>query len=311
MTNGFEAQRSRGVTTPGSTGGSFAPMTHSAPEVGFRPDSEVYRAKKGTTSGQWNIETSNMNGAIVKDGWSTTTVHVGGAPWLNNRHGAAARLVSEDTRDAVRQEVRDLSLAGEKMTLLIEDSGTVRALETSGGGPAGPAAEPILWVKGSKRSYYLLDKLNILAVQKGYGKQDAIAAEFDKLAEQTPVTEKSTWDELPLFDGDGSRSDHIAAVYMIDGPDFGNGKEPGCLFFATDLQPEDEDRPESGGIINGYFWAPSDAGLLTSESGSFYTRDIRSKSGRVRDYKADSLTYRDAMKFPTDRAAGYRALIER
>jgi hypothetical protein len=250
-----------------------------------------------------------MNGTIVRDGRSTITIHIGGAPWLNTRHGAAARLVSEGTRDVVRQEVRDLSLAGEKMTLLIEDSGTVRALETSGGGQHGQAAEPILWVKGSKGSYYLLNKLNILAVKKGYGKQDAIAAEFDKLAEQTPVTEKSTWDDLPVQEDDGDPINTIAAVYLIDGPDFGNGKEPGCLFFATDLQPEDEDRPESGGIINGYFWAPSDAGLLTSESGSFYTRDIRSKSGRVRDYTPNSLTYRNAMTLPTDRAEGYKALL--
>jgi hypothetical protein len=91
-------------------------------------------------------------------------------------------------------------------------------------------------------------------------------------------------------------------MYLIDGPDFGEGSAPGCLFAATDVQAED-------GIVNGYFWAPDGSGVF-SEHGSMYFDDMKARGARVRHYQPGAMTFGDIMggSLGTTRSEAYGAV---
>jgi hypothetical protein len=292
---------------PRISDGTFAEKEQSAPEASLiNASDDRFRATKSSRNGHWAIESEQTNPAPVNGRY---LIHIGGDARVNTRIGAALRIYDASARKAALADVAALAKAGSKMTVLIGRGNSAQAIEGTGGmmafSAAGSPDTPVLFLKGSKSRYYRADDLKVLAVLAGYGKQDDLADEFDAVASQVPVTVDATFDGIPdIGDSYPEGDSAIAAVFLMDGPDFGNGKEPGCLFFATDIQTEDD-------IINGYFWAPSDAGLLTSESGSFYGRDMPRQGGRIRDYVAGSMTYGDAIKLPADRAAGYAAVLSR
>ena len=275
--------------------GRFTDKEQTAPETDLT-DAEEFRAVKGYRNGHHSIQSAQTHPAQTG---SLITITIGGDPHVNQRYGAALRLISEEERNWARLHVNEFAAAGEKVTVLIERGSQVEALEGTGTVIDG---RPALFAKGSKRRYYPIENLNIIGVAKGYGGQDYLAEQFGEKAAIVPVTEKFSTDGIPEYDGSGEQ-DSIAAAFLIEGPDFGNGSEPGCMFLATDIQTEH-------GIVNGYFWTPDDAGMLTSESGSFYVRDMERKAGRIRDYEAGSLSYRDAWsKLSEDRATGYREVL--
>ena len=279
--------------------GQFVDKTQSAPDTSLASD-DRFVAVKGTRNGQHAIEAEQTHPQPVNGRY---IIHIGGAPEVNARMAAIFRLYTPEERAWASLTASDLANEGAKMTVLADRGNGASAIEGTGGVYGG---RNVIFCKGSKSKYYELDKLNLINVEKGYGRQDSLAATFDEKASLVPVTEKPTYDGLPEY-GESDEDDEtdvttIAAVYLIDGPDFGNGKEPGCMFLATDIQSAD-------GIVNGYFWTPDDAVLLTSESGSFYTKDLDRRAGRLRDFKPNSLTYTEAWHLDEDRATGYRQVL--
>ena len=279
--------------------GTYTFKTQNAADVELgAAEADRFRAVKSSGNGRWDIESEQThpapeNGRII-------IIHIGGAPHVNQRVGATLRLYSDDERAAAQEQARELAAAHQKMTVLVDLGNRVEAIEGTGNvGAFNPTT--ILMLKGSRTRYFQLENLKVIGVAKGYGKADALASEFQEKAAQVPVTEKPTFDGIPEYDGSGDQNT-VAAAFLVEGPDFGNGREPGCMFLATDIQSED-------GIVNGYFWAPSDAGLLTSESGSFYTRDLEVKAGRLRDYQPNFLRFRDAWALSSDRANGYAEVL--
>jgi hypothetical protein len=316
--------------------GEYTFKDQSAPDnvLAERPIDDVFHAVKGSGAGHWRIESEQTSPGPVN---GVYTFRIGGAAHVNTRIGAALRLFTEDDRAEARAEVEALKTpvgnalpeegqppapaADKKVTILIGSGNGVQAIEGTSHVTAN--GELRLFCKGSKSKYYELHEgskilANVLAVRRGYGKQAELAAEFDAKAAQVPVTVPSTFEGIPDLNGeyrDENVKETIAAVFLIDGHDFGNGKEPGCMFLATDIMTED-------GIVNGYFWSPDDAGLLTSESSSFYTADVYDRSGRLvqkgltqaggrlRDYEPGSMTFDNAWRnMSEDRATGYRQIL--
>lgn len=290
------------ILHPRIADGTFTDKPQSAPEATLvAPSAEdIFVAKKGYKNGHHNIESEQSHPSPV-DG-ETYLIHIGGAPHVNTRIGAAVRLYSGEDREDARKIVDFIASEKGKVTVLVDRTNYVEAIE---GTAAVLGGETVLFLKGSKTRFYPIDKLKLLAAGSGYGKQNEMAADFQAKASVVPVTVRSTFEGIPEYNEDdesGEPLDKIAAAYLVDGPDFGNGREPGCMFFATDVQSDSD-------IVNGYFWAPDDAGLLSSESGSFYMRDLERKSGRLRDFSPNSLTFDQAWHLPSDRADGYRRAL--
>jgi hypothetical protein len=288
------------IKHPRVSDGTFTDKPQSAAEatLSVTPDDEIFRAVK-RSNGEHRVESVQTEPVAISDGvFTTVRITVGGESHVNQRYGATLRLYSADDRAAAVEEASQLM--GEKVSILSDRGNGATVYE---GTLATLSGDTVLFVKGSTRKYRALSGLRVLAVKKGYGKQDALAADFNSKASIVPVTVPVTYDGIPEYDENDESDTSIAAVYLIEGPDFGNGREDGCMFMATDIQAEE-------GIVNGYFWSPDDAGLLTSESGSFYTKDLERKAGRLRDYEAGSLSYSDAWQnISEDRAEGYRQVL--
>lgn len=286
--------------------GTFTEKAQTKPETslsGGTPAEEVFAAvESSSTRGQYTLESVQTHPPI--DFGKPILISIGGDAHVNTRVGAAARLFSSEESGAAREEYEALITAGknsmQKLTVMsVSDRGIPYIHEGTGAELADGRRR--LLCKGSRTKAYDFTERKLLGVVKNYGGQDALAARFQEAVEQVPVTEPVTFDGIPEYDGSGEQNS-VAAVYLMDGPDFGNGSEPGCMFFATDIQTSDN-------IVNGYFWAPSDAGLLTSESGSFYLHDFKRKAGRIRDYEPGSMSFTDAAKLDSDRATGYKAVV--
>ncbi|QNE48687.1 hypothetical protein F1C58_16650 (plasmid) [Glaciihabitans sp. INWT7] len=279
--------------------GTFTDKPQSAPEAELTAASaeDVFVARKGYKNGHHNIHSEQTYPSIVPG--ERMIIHVGGAPHVNTRIGAAIRLYTEDEKDDARRVLDTIASENGKVTVLVDRINQVEAIEGTASVVGG---KTVLFLKGSKTRYYPTEKLKLLGAVSGYGKQDQLAADFQSKAAVVPVTVPATFDGIPEYDDEAGPVDTIAAAYLIDGPDFGNGREPGCMFFATDVQSDSD-------IVNGYFWAPDDAGLLTSETGSFYMKELERKSGRLRDFAPNSLTFNQSWHLPSDRAAGYRQAL--
>jgi hypothetical protein len=299
-----------------SKGSQFTDKQQTAGEgLPARPVGEVFRPRKGGNTGEWWVDCPDND--TVSDGRFIQIV-VGGEAHVNTRVGAAMRLYTDDDRREAREAFDVFAEAGEKVTVLIEDGNRVRVIE---GTTSHIAGETVLLCKGSRSPnfrHYPASKLKILHTAKGYGEQAECAADFDQKAALVPIAVPVNVEGIPDYgNGYPPEDEVISAAFLINGNDFGNGAEPGCMFLATDIQTAD-------GIVNGYFWSPDDAGLLTSESSSMYLEDVRnqegrliqkglkSSGGRIRDYEAGSLSFESAWKnLSEDRALGYRQILGR
>ncbi len=78
-----------------------------------------------------------------------------------------------------------------------------------------------------------------------------------------------------------------------------NERIPGCMFLATDYDPEND-------IVNGYMWAPRGSGFA-SEHGSMYGSELKAVGGRIRDYTPGSMTFGDCINgtLGEDRSSAY------
>jgi hypothetical protein len=127
----------------------------------------------------------------------------------------------------------------------------------------------------------------VLGAQAGYGRAEALAADFRKSEAAVPEIDPAHFEDIPVGDGESDPPSAVVAAFVLDHPGFdGTQDGRGCVFFATDLDPED--------VVNGYFVAPPGSGL-ESEHGSFYTKDLVRWGGRVKGFKPGSLSFRDAM----------------
>lgn len=301
MTTTFE------VNHPRAAAGTFTDKPQSEPESSLAQD-DRFVAVKSHYMGRHTVQSEQTHPAPTGNSF---VIQIGGAPHVNQRFGAALRLVSQEERETARAFANRQAADGGRMTISLDRGNQVEIVEGTGGMLRGnDGFEPVLFIKGSKKKFFGLNDLNLIGAVAHYGRMDELADRFNDTMSAVPVTEPVTFEGIPEYeledeDDENAPETTIAAAFLIEGPDFGNGREPGCMFLATDIQSED-------GIVNGYFWSPDDAGLLTSESGSFYTKDMDRKAGRIRDYEAGSLTFKDAWsKLSEDRASGYRELLGR
>lgn len=271
------------------TGGEFAAQTRNESEVslGAAPTVDtVYTVRKGHQNGVYRLENDITDPPATRDGiFMTKMVRIGGTPHVNAAQKTIAAASYPDAAVAQATAIQ-LAAAGKKMTVLgVNSSGYATLREGTGVVYRGA---PMLKSKGSSTKGYQLESLNILDVREGYGKMQALADEYNHRANLVPAVEASTFDGIPdTTDWDGQEPPNdISAVYLVDGPDFGDGPTPGCLFLATDVQ--------DGQIVNGYLWAPESSGLY-SEHGSMYTKDLINKGGRIRGYEPGSLTFSQVM----------------
>lgn len=261
---------------------------------------QVFTARDTGKSGYLQVTNDQIDPPpITGDGFTRHTIHIGGIAHTNVRAKAILSLYRDSEKaTAARAEAESLAAAGEKMTALcITPRGAVSVREGTGMIYHG---NPMLKAKGSRTTGYYLDDINVVGVAKGYGKSELLIAEYQTIANGVPVVDKPSYEDIPDWsDNEAEPPNDIAAAFLIDGPDFGEGSAPGCLFLATDIQAEDK-------IVNGYFWAPDDSGVF-SEHGSMYYEDLDRRGGRIRDYKPGALTFSEVMggDLGHDRAAAY------
>lgn len=141
-----------------------------------------------------------------------------------------------------------------------------------------------------RQSVVSLDDLHILDVVRRNGTDsDLLNGYYDTLAKCPTVTEPS-FDQVPVFNGDGEPPSDVAAVYVLDHPGFGDGRDGrGVVFFATDRDPEEA-------IVNGYMVCPGGSSMF-SEHGSMFEGDIARFGGQVAGYQPGQFTFSDAAEF--------------
>lgn len=229
--------------------------------------------------GFWTVSSTMIEDQSARSpGFTRKVITFGGRPDKRVRNKVAAELHADLAgRERTETIVNDLCAKGQPMTVLVSGpSGTVNAIE--GRGYVGPDGTRSLIAKGSRTKGYAISNLNIIDVARGYGEVDSLAATYQRRAAQfVPPVEPITRDDLATLPVDEGRPRRIAAAYLIESHDFGNGPTPGCLFLATDVQLNDG--PNDEHIINGYFWAPGDSDS-TSETSSFYWVTCRGAAGR-------------------------------
>jgi hypothetical protein len=286
MSMGARQQPRKPAGTP--VGGQFAPTAHDEADISLLPRKGQVQPLKQIERGVWEVtntatEELEANGALRR-----TAIHVGGQP---HRKAAAklASLLHEETWGRYVEDDLD-ALKGRKATVLLQDrTGAVTAREgtivTLGEGLA-------LLNKGSTtKGIYLRGRPGVprvLGAQAGYGRAEALAADFRKSEAAVPELEPSHFDDIPVCDGESEPPSAVVAAFVLDHPGFdGTQDGRGCVFFATDRDPEK--------VVNGYFVAPPGSGL-ESEHGSFYTKDLVRWGGRIKGFKPGSLSFRDAME---------------
>tara|TARA_R110002051_G_scaffold60546_9_gene110967 strand:+ start:75549 stop:76472 length:924 start_codon:yes stop_codon:yes gene_type:complete len=286
-------------TGQAGNGGEFGNHNRSEADIalGGRDADQEFTLRKSYENGIQLIANDQTDPPPVKTDFGFThTIKIGGVAHANVRARAIGVLFDPE---AAKDEARELIAAGKKVTLLTMNArGAVHAHEGTGAHTGDGGL--MLLKKGSRTRGYDFERMTILSSAEGYGKGEKLLAQYTAAADLIPVVDEPTFDGIP--DTTGSEEEppnDIAAMYLIDGPDFGGGSAPGCLFAATDVQAED-------GIVNGYFWAPDDSGVF-SEHGSMYFNDMKSRGARVRNYKPGALTFGDVMsnQLGTTRAEAY------
>lgn len=283
-------------------GGQFA--TTARGEAGLALVPEHPPLTEGYQRGVWSVVDSTKEELTDgPPGIMRTMVHMQGRPDVRAATGMAAlRMQRSGQFDEYPPQLRTLAEASSKATVLRRTrNGDVEARE----GTLFLNGESIGLVNKGDRSgkgIWLYDPTRpdagsqVLAVAKGYGAQEALAAQFRAHADQVPATEPTTFDDLPVAEADVEPPSAIAAVYSFTHPGFEEGQDGrGSLFFVTDFQPGDgSENPWGGGVVNGYGIYPPESGL-ESEHGSMYARDLKRWGGRVKGYQPGSHTFRDVM----------------
>jgi hypothetical protein len=276
---------------------------HNHPEgdiiLSARDGDQEFTLRKSHENGIFQVANDQTDPPPVKTEYGFQhTIRMGGITHANVRARAIAELFDGE---AATDEARELVEASKKVTLLtMSPNGTMHAHEGTG---AIAQTDAILLKKGSRTRGYTFDKMTILGSAEGYGKGEQLLAQYTAAAAQVPVVDEATFDGIPdTSDSEEEPPNDIAAMYLIDGPDFGEGSAPGCLFAATDVQAED-------GIVNGYFWAPDGSGVY-SEHGSMYFDDMKARGARIRHYQPGALNFSDMMTdtLGTTRAEAYSAV---
>lgn len=273
----------------GVTGGQYAVEVKPPSDTTLRAERPPLREKSRGV-----FEVANATSVAVDRGPGRTAVafHMGGRPDLRAQsHVAALRMERAEQTDAIEGKVAYLADRTSKVSMLIATpngdvdvrEGTLKRDEHGG---------LVLMNKGSStKGVQLNEKARILGIEPGYGKAQALAADFDMYRADVPELEPATFDGIPDC-GDEEPPSEIAAVYVFDHPGFGSGEDGrGSMFFVTDIQPDGE-----FGIVNGYGIYPAGSGL-TSEHGSMYTADLKRRGGRVKGYQPGSHTFSDVIAF--------------
>jgi len=275
-------------------GGQFAAKSNPEADVtlGGAPLKEVGR-------GQWEV-TNTTSRELSTDGidgglhFRRIEIVPGGRADARAHAGAAARLMADSTGATYEDLIASLrDQEGDHVTVLTQSPRAKSVEATEGTVTVQDGGRVGLLNKGSKTKGHYLSGMSgcprVLAVKSGYGGQMALAEMYRSFENQVPAVDpvsENVLTDIP-FGTNGARSD-VAAVFLMDHPGFEDTQDGrGCVFFATDRDPED--------VVNGYFVAPAGSGLF-SESGSFTTRQLQQWTGRVRDYRPDALDFKVAMK---------------
>ena len=271
------------------TGGQWAPTAHDEADISLGPPPGQVQPLEQIERGVWKVTDTTTEKLPADGAFRRTVIHMGGQP---HRKAAAklASLLHEETWG--RYVETDLAaLEGRKATVLLQDAkGNVTAREGSVVAPSeGTLA---LFNKGSTtKGIYLRgrpDVPRVLGAQAGYGRAEALAADFRKSEAAVPEIEPAHFEDIPVCDGESEPPSAVVAAFVLDHPGFDGAQDGrGCVFFATDRDPEE--------VVNGYFVAPPGSGL-ESEHGSFYTENLAQWGGRVKGFQPGSLTFRDAME---------------
>lgn len=276
-------------------GGQFAPTTHDEADIPLLPPKgqarpfEQIKPLKQIERGVWEVTNTTTEELPANGALRRTAFHFGGQP---HRKAAAnlASLLHEETWGRYVETDLD-ALEGRQATVLLQDkTGTVTARE----GTVVTTSEGTLALlnKGSTaRGIYLSGRPGVprvLGARAAYRHAEELAADFRKSEASVPEIEPAHFEDIPVCDGEGEPTSAVTAAFVLDHPGFdGTQDGRGCVFFATDRDPED--------VVNGYFVAPPGSGL-ESEHGSIYTKDLVRWGGRVKGFKPGSLSFRDAME---------------
>lgn len=201
-------------------------------------------------------------------------MHLGGRPDLRARTSAAGRILQAD-RDPDEIRAGLASNQDAKVTALLQYStGTVEAVEGTIRSTGEDGGRPVLITKGSStRGFYIdgRDAPAVLAWKDGYGGQEHLANVYRRAEESVPELEESHFEDIPVHDGNGEPPSSVQAAFVLTHPGFdGDQDGRGCVFFATDRDPEE--------IVNGYFVCPPRSSM-TSEHGSFTTDQLSPGAG--------------------------------
>ena len=275
-------------------GGQWAPMAHTEPEIvlGRQEQPQLQQIARGC----WEVTDTTREELLAPNGLRRTAFYTAGQPHRRAAAGLAAKLYEQDHGDRdIEAELRELD--GEKVTVLTRDrTGGVLAREGTVLVGIGTVA---LLDKGSRsKGIYLYGRSATYALdyRPGYGHAEELANEFRASESRVPELEPAHFEDIPVADSDGEPPSAVAAVFVMEHPGFDSTQDGrGCLFFATDRDPEE--------VVNGYFVAPPGSGL-ESEHGSFTTEMLDKRSGRVKDFEPGSVTFAQAVKFG-DMASGW------
>lgn len=235
-------------------------------------------------------------------GVTRTKFHLAGRPHVTAASGtAAARMQRAEQTDTLSNKLDYLADKSAKTTVLVRTrNGDVQARE----GTLFRNGDSIGLVNKGDRSgkgIWLVDPrkptgLQVLGVEQGYGRQEALADRYWGHVEKVPQTEPATFDDLPVVEGYDEPPSQVAAVYVFTHPGFDDSQDGrGSLFFVTDFQPGDGGSgPDGQGVVNGYGVYSPDSGL-ESEHGSMYASQLARWGGRVTGYRPGAHTFRDVM----------------
>lgn len=267
-------------------GGQFANKTR--PEPGFSLPADEGAAPVGLSEvarGRFRLVGPDSSGDMPSGGLPHERSKIGlvGLGMQRSVTGGA------DGSDELAERVALLD--GEKATVLVEHrNGVVEAVE----GTVGVARSGSVWLrhKGAQTNADLLyptrpGSPEVLDVEAGYGHAGTLAQRFAERLGRAPRLAPASFEGIPADDG-GEPPSEVAAVFVFDHPGFdGDQDGRGCVFFATDRDPDNE-------IVNGYLVAPAGSGI-ESEHGSMREWTLRRHGGRVVSYRPGALSFSDAI----------------
>jgi len=269
-------------------GGQFANKTH--PEPGFSLDADEPAGAAPVEVSKVARGRFRLVGPDLPD-----QTDAGGVTYKRSKIGLVGlgmqRSVTggADGSDELRERV--VWLDGESATVLVaQRDGVVEAVE--GTVEVAPSGSVWLRRKGAQTNADLLYPTRpgvpeVLDVEAGFGHAETLAQRFAEHLERAPRLAPASFDGIPADDG-GEPPSEVAAVFVFDHPGFdGDQDGRGCVFFATDRDPENA-------IVNGYLVAPAGSGL-ESEHGSLYERTLAYRGGRVASYRPGALSFSDAI----------------